>query len=403
MEDKIRRKKKRRWLILGSIVLLLIIFRLFLPTIVLHYVNKQLAQIPDYRGHVADIDISLYRGAYQIKGIELNKLSGKVQEPFFYCDMIDLSVQWGALFEGEVVGEIVFASPKITFVSGPTKEQSQTDIDSSWVDVVKDLIPLRINRLEIQNGEVHYKDLHSNPKVNLFVQNINALALNLSNSADSTKTLPSSVDATGNTLGKGEFTFHMDLNPLEEPTMFDLNAELKNVQMTELNDFLRAYANFDVSGGTFGLYTELASKNGQFEGYVKPVMKDLEVVEWGKKEEGSILQKAWETVIAAGTELLENRGKEKEQVATKVPLSGKMDNPQIDIFTTIGTLLKNAFIQALMPSIDESVNIGTVGGETEKKGLFGGKDKDEKGKDDKKGLFGGKDKDEKKEKKDDDK
>lgn len=379
MEDKTRKKKKRRWLILGSILLVLIIFRLLLPTIVLHYVNRQLSQIPDYRGHVNDIDISLYRGAYQIQGIELNKLNGKVQEPFFSSNMMDLSVQWGALFDGEIVGEIVFVKPRINFVKGPTKEQSQTSIDSSWVDVVKGLMPLRINRLEIQDGEVHYIDDHSSPKVNIYMQNIHAVALNLSNTADSTKTLPASVEANGNTLGKGVFTFHMDINPLAEPEMFDLNAELKNVDLTQLNDFLRAYGNFDVSKGTFGLYTEIAAKNGQFDGYVKPIIKDIDVVQWNKAE-GNLLQKAWETVVGGALKLLENRS--KDQVASKVPLSGRLDNPKVDIFTTIGTLLKNAFIQALVPSIDESINLGSVGKkEEEKKGLFG-KDKDKK--DDKK-------------------
>lgn len=405
MEGKHHSKRRRRLIIIGSIILALIIFRIFLPTIVLHYVNKQLAEIPDYRGHVEDIDISLYRGAYQIQGISLNKITGKVPEPFFDCTEIDLSVQWSALFKGEIVGEIIFVQPKINFVKGPTVEQSQTSVDSSWVDVVKDLIPMQINRLEIADGEVHYKDFHSNPKVNIFINNIDALATNLSNADDSTKTLPATVDATGNTFGKGEFRFHMDLNPLAEPMAFDMNSELKNVEMVELNDFLKAYGKFDVSGGTFGLYTEMAAKDGKFEGYVKPVMKDLEVVEWEQKEEGSFLQKAWETVIAAGTEVLENRGAEKEQVATKVPLSGNMESPNIDIATTIGTLLKNAFIQALKPSLDNTVNYGNVGSGASKEsgtggGLFNGGNKDEKGTGKKEGggLFNKNNKEEEKKK-----
>jgi hypothetical protein len=394
MKDKPNRpnkRRRRRLIIWGSILLVLIIFRLMLPTIVLHYVNKQLAQIPDYTGHVNDIDISLYRGAYKIQGIELNKMTGEVPVPFFSCDQLDLSVQWGALFEGGIVGEIIFQGPKINFVSGPTQEQSQTDIDSSWVDVVKGLMPLQINRLEVQNGEVHYRDYYSSPKVDIFMQNINALALNLSNTADSAKDLPASVDASGNTFGKGAFTFHMDINPLEEPAMFDLNAELKNVDLVQLNDFLRAYGNFDVSQGTFGLYTEIAAKNGKFDGYVKPILKDVKVVQWNKQE-GGLLQKAWETVVAGGMKLLENH--RKDQVATKVPLSGRMDSPSIDIFTTVGTLLKNAFIQALVPSIDNSVNIGDVGAEDndqsklskelDKEKPAASKEKDEKKKDGKK-------------------
>jgi hypothetical protein len=379
--EKKKNKRRRRWLIFIGVLAALIIFRLFLPTIVLHYVNKTLSEIPEYQGNVEDIDISLYRGAYQIEGVKIEKITGEVPEPFFACDHIDLSVEWGALLQGDIAGEGVFTNPKLNFIKGPTKEQSQTEVDSSWVDVVKELSPIKINRLEIRNGEVHYKDLHSNPKVDIFMNNVHGVALNLTNTADSASLLPASVEITGNTFGKGAFTLRMKLNPLEEPTDFDLNAELKNVELAHLNDFLKAYGKFDVSGGTFGLYTEVAAKDGKFEGYVKPLVKDLEVVEWGKEEEGGFLQKAWETIIATGSEILENRGKEKEQVATKVPLSGNIENPQPDIITMVWTLLKNAFIQALMPSLDNTVNIGNVGegsDNTNGKGLFNDENKNGK-------------------------
>lgn len=363
-----------------SILGVLIIARIILPYVVLHFVNKKINEIPEYSGHVDDIDLNLYRGAYQIEGIVLKKMNGKVPEPFFSSPEMDLSIQWRALFEGEIVGEVVVTDPRLTFIKGATEEQSQTEIDSSWVDVVKDLSPVRINRLQVNNGEIHYKDLSRSPNIDIFMNNIYGTALNLTNTADSTSELPAQVDVTSNTFGKGNFRLHMNLDPLEEPTAFDLDAELTNVNLVELNDFLKAYANFDVSAGSFGLYTEIAAREGRFEGYVKPLVKDLEVVEWGKEEEGGFFQKVWETIVAAGSELLENRGKEKEQIATKVPLSGSLENPDVDIITTVWMLLKNAFIQALIPSLDNSINIRSVGGENESSegGLFDSDKKDEK-------------------------
>ncbi|HZG24137.1 MAG TPA: hypothetical protein VEZ17_06125, partial [Chitinophagaceae bacterium] len=49
------------------IVALLVVFRLLLPVIVLHFANKSLANVKGYYGHIEDIDMSLYRGAYQVK------------------------------------------------------------------------------------------------------------------------------------------------------------------------------------------------------------------------------------------------------------------------------------------------------------------------------------------------
>jgi hypothetical protein len=52
-----------------------------------------------YYGHIDDIDLSLYRGAYSINNIYLNKLDtiSKKQTKFFTSRDIDLSLEWGAV------------------------------------------------------------------------------------------------------------------------------------------------------------------------------------------------------------------------------------------------------------------------------------------------------------------
>ena len=55
-----------------------------------------------YYGHIEDIDVSLYRGAYEINNMYINKvdfLSHK-QTEFFKVKNIDLSVEWKALLNG---------------------------------------------------------------------------------------------------------------------------------------------------------------------------------------------------------------------------------------------------------------------------------------------------------------
>src|ERR1041385_2379024 len=98
-----KNKKKRRWIILISIVAVLVILRLILPFIVLKYVNNKLSTLKEYYGHVQDIDIALIRGAYVIKDINLvnkkNDQGLKDTTPFFRAPVIDLSVEWTALLK----------------------------------------------------------------------------------------------------------------------------------------------------------------------------------------------------------------------------------------------------------------------------------------------------------------
>ena len=84
-------------MILGSLLVLFIGFTIALPHILLRYVNRQLTLIDGYRGHVEEIDVHLWRGAYTIKSIKLDKTGGKIPVPFFNARAIDLSVEWRAL------------------------------------------------------------------------------------------------------------------------------------------------------------------------------------------------------------------------------------------------------------------------------------------------------------------
>lgn len=49
---------------------LLVALRMLAPTIVKNIVNQSLDNAPGIAGSIQDIDLHLYRGAYQIEGIE---------------------------------------------------------------------------------------------------------------------------------------------------------------------------------------------------------------------------------------------------------------------------------------------------------------------------------------------
>ena len=157
------RKRLRIKKILLVLIVVLIVIRILLPYIVLKVVNNKLAELDGYTGHVRDIDLALIVGSYKIKDIKLEKTGGKIPVPFFAAEVIDLSVEWKALFKGGLVGEIEVRRPILNFVKGPTEETSQTKIDKEWQDIVNELMPLKLNRFEIVEGEIHYLDYYSSP------------------------------------------------------------------------------------------------------------------------------------------------------------------------------------------------------------------------------------------------
>ncbi|MCD6065823.1 MAG: hypothetical protein K0S33_649 [Bacteroidetes bacterium] len=377
----IKHKRKRLRNILISVVVLLIILRLCLPYIVLRYVNKKLGELKEYYGHVEDIDIALIRGAYVIKDIKLEKIGNdqgtKDTIPFFKCPVIDLSVEWKAIFKGSIVGEIYVEDPVLNFVKGKHKGEDAKADTADFRQLIRDLMPLTVNHFEIARGEIHYIDPFSSPRLDVAIKELDIVATNLTNANDSTKLLPAHAVATARGYG-GSFHLKVDFDALNKTPTFDMSAELTDLNLTQLNDFLRAYGNFDVKKGSLSVYTEFAAKEGGFGGYVKPVLKDLDIVQWNK-EEGDFKQILWETLIGSTAEILENR--KEDQLATKVNVNGRFDDPNINIWRAISFVLRNAFVHALKPSVDNTISINRLDDAKDKtflEKIFGNKDKDKK-------------------------
>ncbi|MGV3609563.1 MAG: DUF748 domain-containing protein [Fluviicola sp.] len=376
-EERKKRKRRRRiiWL---SIISALIIFRLLLPYIVLKYVNGKLENLEEYYGHVNDIDIHLYRGAYEIKDIRILKRvekKGKTGEkdtiPFFKSRSIDLSIEWKSIFEGAVVGEISVEEPVVNFVKDKHKGEDVKADTADFAQLIDDLMPVTINRFDIHNGQVHYIDLGARPKLDIAMLNINITATNLTNVTDSKELLPATLTASAEAY-KGKFALNAKFDGLARKPTFDMNVSLNGLQLVLLNDMLREYANFDVKKGTFNMYGEFAAKEGKFGGYVKPFLKDLDIVQWNK-EEGDFKQILWETMVASAAEILQNQ--KKEQLATKINMNGTFDKVHLNTWRAISFVLRNAFLHALKPSVDNSININNLkegGKKTFLEKVFGG-------------------------------
>ena len=68
------------WILL-ALGLLLIVLHLALPHLVRNYLNEKMADMGDYQGHVEDVDLAWWRGAYRVEGLLIEKKDKRVQAP----------------------------------------------------------------------------------------------------------------------------------------------------------------------------------------------------------------------------------------------------------------------------------------------------------------------------------
>lgn len=344
--------KKRIWIPL-LIILILVGIRIALPYIITDYVNKSLSEIPGYTGSIDDVDLHLYRGAYSIDSLIIDKVEDNNDVPFVSINKIDLSVEWSALFKGALVGEIILHSPTINMVA-PNDDDGEFGQDVDWTRSIKELMPIQINRFSVRNGTIHYLDVGSDPKVDLPLSDLQLDITNINNAENSEEPLPSHIHLTATSIGNGSLDIQADANILKPIPDIDLNLEFEEVDLTALNDFLEAYAKIDAEGGVFNLYSEFALSDGEIEGYVKPILTGVKILNL-KEKEGNILEVAWEGIVAMVSEVFENQP--EDQFASQIPLNGNVNNVDTGIWPAVWNIFRNAFIEAFEKQAGNEINL----------------------------------------------
>jgi hypothetical protein len=162
------------------------------------------------------------------------------------------------------------------------------------------------------------------------------------------------ADIDGAFMGSGRLRLNATFQPTAARAEFTSNLEINDVDMTTMNDLLRARGGFDVRAGRFSLFSELAVQNGRVDGYVKPLFSDLDVYDRAQDKDKNIFRQAYEGIIGGIGTLLENRP--RDEVATRTDLSGRIENPQTSTWEIILGLIQNAFVRAILPGLDREAD-----------------------------------------------
>lgn len=342
----VRNKKKTRIVIGTGLALLLIAVvagRIYLPFWLTGYVNRQINALHGYGGQVSDIDVHLWRGAYQIHGIHIYKTKGGLKEPFFAASTVDLSLEWAALFKGAVVAEIDIYNADLNFA------KNQTGGGANWPHLVDALSPFDINRLEVHSGKVAYIDHSASPDVNIYIRDITASVKNLRQVTEKNNPLPAPVTVSGTSIGGGKLNLKGKMNILQDTPDFDLDAKLENASLPAFNDYARSFAAIDFKSGHISLYSELAASKGRVIGYVKPLASDVSV----DVLHANPLETIWRAAADVFMTIFKNH--RTDNFALRIPVSGNLNNPNKDLWSAFLSIFQNTFSHAFIKNTDGNI------------------------------------------------
>lgn len=348
------KKRRSRWRRFGIVLLVLVLVgggvRLALPSAVRWYVNQVLEQSQTYQGVIGDVSLHLWRGAYSIDDIRLLKTTGNVPVPFFACKRLDLAVDWSQLLEGSLVGQVSMDSPELNFVDARDQASSQSGAGGPWLQMLRELFPFQINSVTVTNGTVRFHAFHTNPPVDVYVSQVEGSITDLTNVHDDVTPMVSLVQATGMVMDDARLEYQMKLDPFSYRPTFQVATRVLGLDVTRLNSLARGYGDFDYERGWLDLVVELDVTEGRVRGYVKPLFRQLKVLDVRRDlAEGNVLGMFWEALVGLATTVFKNQP--RDQLATLIPIRGDLSAMRTDTFTVIGNLLRNAFVRAYLPRL----------------------------------------------------
>jgi hypothetical protein len=145
-------------------------------------------------------------------------------------------------------------------------------------------------------------------------------------------------------LGRsGDITMFVSANPLARKLEFAGKFSVEGWKTAELFDLIEPATDLQASEGTISVFTEFKSAGGMITGGVKPVLKNVKVRptedDFGNK------LKAW--IADKGLKLFSDRVPDRNAVVTVVPIKGRLDDPDIQLWPAVVGVIRNAFVEGI--------------------------------------------------------
>jgi Domain of Unknown Function (DUF748) len=331
----------RRLLIASGIVVgVLVLIRVLLDPVASHFTRKALGEGDAIRGDFQGVHVTVFPPGYTISRLKLvEHPADDWKHPVFYAERTSVSLDWRALFHAQLAARARLDQPKVVYSKRDNKDTPLPDVS----EVLARVTPVRVDRIEVRDGEVVYRDLTAPRHPQVWVHDIELAIENLSTRSKLAEGRPATASASAKLGRSGDVTLFVSANPLAKKLEFAGELGVKGWKVAELFDLIQPATKLQTPEGTLDLFAEFKAAGGAISGGVKPVLKNVKIRptedDFGNK------LKAW--IADKGLKLFSDRVPDRNAVATVVPIKGRLDNPDVQLWPTVLGVIRNAFVEGI--------------------------------------------------------
>lgn len=337
-----------------ALVLLFILIGVLAPFLIQYHLNHNVFRdMGNYTGRVEDVDVSWLAGSYRLEDLVLWRKGGNQEVPFFRVEDLSIGLSWDAIRHGAILASVSAENAELNFLDAKRADKRQTGKGTNWLDVLEELLPTTLHRVEVHNSRMTFQNFDTDPQIDVRAEGINILVTNLTNVKDQD--------------GRRVATARLDARVLEGAPLiaqarfdpFDFNdfvfaAEMHEIDLTRVNDLTSNYAKVDFASGHGSIFVELTAQDGRLSGYIKPLLEDVDIASWEQdvKQQGdNPLRLLWEGAVGFFKTLFTNA--ESKQIATQIDVTGTIDEAKINSWGAVFGVIRNAFVQAVEARFEE--------------------------------------------------
>jgi hypothetical protein len=343
-----RRGKLPRWLrrllIATAIVVgVLVMIRLVLDPVASHFTRKALNDAEGIRGDFHSVHVTVFPPGYQINRLKIvERPVDDWKHPLFYAERVMARIDWRELLRARVAATVRLDEPKIVISKRAKKDEAKAGVPDVR-DALTRVTPARVNRIEVREGEIHYRDLTAPRRPEIWLHDLELAVENIATREELAGGRPITVGGSAKLGRSGDVTLFVSANAFAKKLEFAGECAVKGWKVAELFDLIEPATDLQTPEGTLDVFTEFKVAGGMITGGVKPVLKNVKVRptddDFGNK------LKAW--LADKGLRLFSDRVPDRNAVVTIVPIKGKLDAPEIQLWPAVIGVIRNAFVEGI--------------------------------------------------------
>jgi uncharacterized protein DUF748 len=234
----------------------------------------------------------------------------------------------------QIVGSMPFSRP----------EKARPEAPPGVGEAARDIAPLpvAVDFVNIFDGELRW--IRSGRREQPL--RVHGMAMSIENfSTDRARSdgLPMLITGRGRIGRKGRCALFVTMNPWTDRLDFAGRVQIAGLQLEELSGLVQRRTEVRPTSGTLAVFVQFTVHDGQLAGGIRPILTNADVAAANSSLSSDV--ETWG--VDAALDLFSRDVPGGERVAATIPLEGRLQDPQLPLWTALWTVIDNAFFEAV--------------------------------------------------------